>query len=312
MSDNQTLLCDIGGTHARFARLSEIGAYDNFKKYKLNEFDAFEDIIRNYLDDSGLTFTAARFAAAREAVNGVIAYKRSIYDPDYEINFPALQKNFQWNECRHLLDLEAGGMGLRALHANQSKTVIPNTKAPLNDNPVLISVGTGIAHALVSSQSVSRSTDGHFLPITVTDEHRKVEAYIRKRKDKNLSLIMEDFVSGRGLRMITTSVSGVNCEGMNNDDFVKHLHMNPDAVRLFFEFLGLYAHNVITVSGHYGGLFLTGGVIDRLVENNLTDWDAFHACFNPSMLPVVKDRLSSVAIHYLLHDELPLLGLTTL
>ena len=66
MSNNQkTLLCDMGGTHARFANLVSKGEYSDFKKYRLNEFDSFSAIIQKYMDDCGLKFTHARFAVAR-------------------------------------------------------------------------------------------------------------------------------------------------------------------------------------------------------------------------------------------------------
>jgi glucokinase len=99
---------------------------------------------------------------------------------------------------------------------------------------------------------------------------------------------------------------------MGNDDFFDHLKQHPNATRLFFEFLGLHAHNLVSVTGFYGSVYLAGGVIDHLIQNKLSDWDAFETYFRPNMLPTVTARLESTSVEYVLHDELPLLGLTTL
>ena len=51
MTDQKTtLICDTGGTHARFACSNASGHMDHFYKYALNDFAAYEDIIQTYLD----------------------------------------------------------------------------------------------------------------------------------------------------------------------------------------------------------------------------------------------------------------------
>ena len=309
---NNILLCDMGGTHARFARLDGHGAYSQFEKYKLNEFSAFGDIIQTYMDDTGLSFSKARFAVARQPENGVITYKRFAGDPDYEINFPALERQFGWFDCIYLNDLEAAAHGANALQADQMQEVVPATKTPVTENKVVISVGTGVGHAGIYGRDILKTAGGHYLPVTVTEEQRKVEAFIRDRKDASLSLIMEDFVSARGLKMITEYITGQSVDDLSDEALFETLKSQPHAIRLFFEFLGLHAHNLVSVFGFYGGLYLAGGVIDHLVKHNLTDWNAFTAYFKPPMLQTIHDRMDGCAVNYVLHDELPLLGLTTL
>ncbi len=90
------------------------------------------------------------------------------------------------------------------------------------------------------------------------------------------------------------------------------LRTQPKAIALFFEFLGLYAQNLVSVMGFYGGVYLTGGVIDYLIKNELADWNSFEKFLRPAMVNVVKQRLNSCPVKYILHDELPLLGLSTL
>lgn len=312
MSNNQNiLLCDIGGTHARFARYIKRGEYHDYKKYRLDSADSFDRIIQNYLDDSGVEFDSASFAVARTAVDGVIAYKRFAGDPDYVIDFPALQKAFGWVRLDYMNDLAAAAHGTKVLQKQQTKMVAAPVNPPRNRDKVLVSVGTGVGHAfIVNEEQVLRTHGGHMLPVTVTAEQRDIEKFIRDKKEETLSLITEDFVSPRGLRMMTEYLTGRENMTMGHDEFADELKKCPDAVRLFFEFLGLHVHNLVSVTGFYGGVYLSGGVIDFLVQDKLTNWDAFDDYFRPSMVNVVNDSLGGVAVEYVTETDLPLIGLT--
>lgn len=302
----------MGGTHARFAKYEAQGEYSYFKKYRLNDFESFEDIVEQYYAYTQKKYDVFYFATALMPVGKIIGYKKFKGEHTYNINMEELQTYFNWKNLIHKMDSEAAGLGLRLLKSDKIKIILTNTLPPINDKKILISVGTGVLHCLVTDHFVSTFTDGHSLPITVTEEHRKIESFIRRKKGGDLSLIMEDFVSGRGLRAIAEYTSAFPNDDMSPDEFMQDLKNNPDAVRLFFEFLGLYAHNIVSLTGFYGGVYLTGGVIDNLIKNNLVDWDAFERYLRPPMLPVVNDRLNSTSVSYVLHDELPLLGLTTL
>ena len=307
---NNILLCDLGGTHARFAKFETVGTYSNFKKYRLNDFTAFDDIVQKYHDDTGLHFQSARFSVARTPNNGRIEYQRHAGDPDYVIDFNVVESKFGWVNVLYLNDLEVAAHGLLVLSEKDIETVIKSKGQPWDDNKIIISVGTGIGHAGILNGQIMRTCGGHFLPVTVTENQRKIESFVRRKKDKDFSLIMEDFVSGRGLRMIAEYMMGISNDDVTPEEFMQDLKNHPDVVTLFFEFLGLYAHMVTNVSGMYGGVYLTGGVIDNLINHGLTDWDAFHTFFKSKMVSVVENRLNGCSINYILNDELPLLGLT--
>jgi len=302
----------MGGTHARFAKFESKGHYSNFRKYRLNDFTSFEDIVSLYMQEEKNHFNQAHFALARTPIKGRIEYNRHSGDPDYIIDFNIVQNKFNFDNFNWINDLEAGAHGIKILENSHLENILESNKQEWNQNKILISVGTGVGHAGILNDRVLSTAGGHYLPITVNEEHRKIEKFIRKGKDESLSLIMEDFVSGRGLRAIAEYVSAFPNDDLSPEDFMKDLKNHPDAVRLFFEFLGMYAHNVVSVTGFYGGVYLTGGVIDNLIRNDLTNWDAFEQYFKPPMLSVVNDQLNSASVNYVLHDELPLLGLTTL
>lgn len=311
------LLCDLGGTHARFARYVSRGQYDHFKKYRLQDFTAFEDIIRAYYDETGQTFQSARFATATDPINGVINYSRFAGDPIAHIDFNLCEQKFGWipQNVRYLNDLEAGAYGLPLLSDDTVKCICRQkneSNIQWNNHKILISIGTGAGHAALFHDHVLRTVGGHFLPVTVTEEHRKVEQYIKQSKNNDLSLIAENFVSARGLSMIAEILIGKSYKDIPFEDLLNDLHNYPDVIRLFFEFLGIHVQTIVSVMGFYGGVYLGGGVMDHLIKNNLTNWDAFEAYFRPNMVSVVNDRLYATPVYYILHDEMPLLGLTTL
>lgn len=310
--NNNILLCDMGGTHARFAKFISEGEYSNFQKYRLNDFDSIEEIIQKYIYASGVEFNDARFAVARTPRDGVISYKRFAGDPDYIIDFNKIKKHFLWSNMNLLNDLEAGAYGTKCITDGQIETVIPSKGNKWNDNKILISVGTGVGHACITNNEILKTGGGHFLPVTVTKEHRDLEQFISNKKGGDAGIIMEDFVSGRGLRMMSEFISGKSNDELSPHEFMEDLKNYPQAVRLFFEFLGLHAHTLVCVTGFYGGVYLTGGVIDNLIKNGLVNWNAFEQYFAYEKMSGVLDRLQSVSINYVLHDELPLLGLTVI
>lgn len=258
-----------------------------------------------------MTFGHARFSVARTPVDGIIRYKRFAGDPDYEINFPTLEAQFGWTNCVYLNDLEAGAHGANHVGQNQLKTLIQGS-AEINQHKVLISVGTGVGHAGMMDGHILRTAGGHHFPVTVTHEHRDLESFVRTQKGADDALIMEDFVSARGLRTIAAFISKESNDRLSNAEFMAYLKNYPDATRLFYELLGLYAQNLVSIMGFYGGVYITGGVIDYLIKYDLADWNSFRRFARPADMTSVFWRFETVPVHYVLHDELPLLGLTTL
>jgi len=312
MSNNKNiLLCDMGGTHARFAKYVSKGTYSDFKKYRLNDFKSFSDIIEKYIAQVGQSFQTARFACARAPVDGVIQYKRHAGDPDYLIDFNAIKTQFLWDDLTVLNDLSAGAYGLPLLSDTQTKIILKNNVQPWNDRKIIISVGTGVGHSGVHNNQILDTPGGHYFPPIITDEHKRLESFIRNNKDKNFALIIEDFVSGHGLRSITEFISNKSNNDLKPDEFINHLKHYPDAIRLFFEFLGIHANTITAATGYYGGVYLAGGVIDNLIINNLTDWKAFEKYFRPALVQSMTHRLNGTSVSYVTHDELPLLGLTS-
>lgn len=304
------LLADIGGTHARLAVLDTSGTYKKFQKYRLDEFSAFSEIIHTYQLDAGATFKSARFSMARTPVDRVISYKRFAGDPDYKIDFNELEKEFGWSPLLIFNDLEAAAMGLSVLPADSADLVVSPQGGRENAAKVLVSVGTGVGHAYVAPQGIFKTHGGHFIPPLLNDRHHAFMRFVAGKKADGLSLIAEDFVSSRGLVMAAEFVTGRNYGDAFSPDLRQALRAYPEITRLFFQALGVHAHILVSATGFYGGVYITGGVIDHLVDGDFADWQAFQEGFYNKMVSVVDRSLRSTPVYYVRERELPLLGLS--
>ena len=131
--------------------------------------------------DVDMAFDTARFAVARTPDNGVIKYKRFAGDPDYEINFPAMEAQFGWLNCLYFNDLAAAAFGVKALNDGQTKCVINATLPSVTNNKIIISVGTGVGHAGITDTQILQTAGGHYLLLS-PDEHQALMRFIRQRK----------------------------------------------------------------------------------------------------------------------------------
>jgi len=124
----------------------------------------------------------------------------------------------------------------------------------------------------------------------------------------------ENLVSGPGLQNLHDAVcliAGRKKKAQRAGEILGHPDNpeNAQALRLFHEFMGLAA-NTAVVAGHgYGGLYLTGGMVDRLNAGNLFDFDSFSACFSlPSVSSVERD-LAATQIALVKEPHLAMRGL---
>src|SRR5690606_29965745 len=77
------------------------------------------------------------------------------------------------------------------------------------------------------------------------------------------------------------------------------LYDEQTALRLFHEFLGLFAATAVVAGNAYGGLYLTGGVLERLVEKDMFDVDHFLSFFHLNAVESVRQALLDTPVIYI-------------
>jgi glucokinase len=281
------VLADLGGTNLRLSKDDGV----TIAKFKLTDYTSFENVLLEFTPD----ISALYLASAITPLGGIIEDKRFSKDAHWRIDLNALGfKTYVLN------DLEAAAYGLGNLPKDQAQTLVEATQAQrlfVNPPKLLIGIGTGIGHAFLFEDDaghkfVQRTHGGHVPAFGVTEEQNSLIARLReKRSVTGRDLIMENIIGGKGLMAL--------CDDIGQDN----------ATRLFWEFLGLYTNMVVSLTGAYGGVYLSGGTIDLLVEEDKADIESFKNFFLRPMVDSVNESLSSTPIYYCKDLNLPVLGL---
>ncbi len=289
------VLADLGGTHLRLAKATDPSSV---RKYKIEGYHAIEDVLREFAPD----MTEFYLAAAIHPRDGMIEDRRFGEKSHWVIDLEKLRREFSLKKLIVLNDLEAAAYGLSALKETQVDLLLPaaDTKPHFDHPPkLLVGVGTGIGHAFLFERPghlpfVQRSHGGHMAAFGVTAEQQDVINTLRKKNAQNRDFIFEDIVSGYGVQSLLP------------------LFGEKEAVRYFWEFFGLYCNVLVSVAGAYGGVYLTGGLMDEWVTGSKIDMVSFRAFFVQNMVPVVVESLSSTPVFYCKEPNLPILGLSRL
>lgn len=284
------ILADLGGTNLRLARAEKPDAISTFL---IKDHISFESVLDNFAPDAQKLL----LASAITPLEGVIEDVRFDRTAHWRIDLKQLAKRMSVSV---LNDLEAAAYGLTRLDQKSLPLLCKPTAEQTQFScppKILISIGTGIGHAFVFEKPgwpplVQRTHGGWIMPFGATDEHFRIIDTMRAHKDRGRDFIMEDIVSGHGLWTLQDLIG------------------KPDATRLFWEFLGLYCNTLATVSGGYGGIYLTGGIIDDMAADKAFDSDSFRRFFVRPLAASVVESLSATPVYYCHDINMTILGLS--
>lgn len=270
------ILADIGGTFCRFCVLDDQGRMTEPVVYKVQDYKDFKTAVQAFLRDAGFD-AKGRSPELHLAVAAC---------PKQDGKTWAFTNNNPWtireneNNIRTILnDLEAAAHGLRSLDEVQNAT------AESHDlRFAVIGVGTGLGHAYLNYRArenlwhVTATHGGHVNAASggSQDNEAILRAIAAARTTRQGPAIYEEVVSGLGLLNIyqaMRALKGLDCAYRNPQDFFTALPVDDDifknALSAFHQFLGFYIQAVCVISHAYDGVFLCGGVIDTLHQNNL-------------------------------------------
>lgn len=284
------VLADLGGTHLRLAKA---GDTNHIQKFVITDYPDIETVLRGFCKNIDVLY----LAAAIQPRNGIIEDKRFGDKSHWIIHLETLQKNLGVRKILVVNDLEAAAYGLLAAK-DMALLVKPthNQTHFINPPKLIVGVGTGIGHAYLFGQEdshafVQRSHGGHMPPLATTPQQHEILAKIKTVKPSSRDMIVEDIVSGAGLKNLQLFLE------------------KPQSFKLFAEFLGAYCNGLVSACGAYGGVYLTGGVMDDFMQEGTFDIGAFETFFKPAMVPVVQESLSSTPVYYIRETNMPVLGL---
>lgn len=300
------LVIDIGGTFMRLA-LSEDGKtfINDPQKLKCDRYSSLQDALLNFVQaEKKSPQDIKTISIARSGRNA------------WEIDNTSITRNFP-SACLSVVnDFEANALGLinaapdDVVHLGGMK-MVPDTTLPR----AVIGSGTGLGLAYIANGIVHRTHGGHMLPALTTAEQISLFGELQKLKTDKTIPIYEDALSGNGLLNIYKILSGRNhldCEYSDTHHLLAEGRNNPlvqQSLKFYHEILGQFAHQVLAFGGAYGGLFLTGGITDRLISHDLFDKEAFLEALYQETVPVVLDDVRKTPIFWVKDEFISLGGL---
>ncbi len=303
------LLCDAGGTHARFAISKDGQQIEDPQKIKISDFPDFSSIASHFLNSQNVK------------VQDITEFRLSLGDRNtWNIT---QEKIAQCMTRAHLIkinDFEANAYGIA--YATNDQFVLlnrPTGTASKGTSKCVMGVGTGLGHAYIidtkSGPYIQRSHGAHMIPATLNQSQVELYQSLQKFKQDQTCPIYEDMLSGSGIwhmYQLACEAAHTHVEYTDTNDMLNRGRNDPlvqQILAVFHENLGIYAHQLTAFGFSYKGIYLTGGIIDRLVGNNLWDQGSFEKTFKQNNVPIVSADVEATPLYWVKDEYIALTGL---
>jgi len=303
----KTILADIGGTHARFATVED-GVLARIEKIAVNGFATLQDALASYSNDNGALYIAT---AAWPWPDGSWRFAR----PDRWVIVPRDLEAAGWKVSYIGNDFGAGARGALALGPEHLYEVQKrgDSEMPQNRFAVLGS-GTGLGLAYVQEGRIHETFGGQMEIPRRTDEHHTLLKLIKRLKDDGREVSAEDVISGPGLMLLYKAACMLHGRRLEDVDFALLLENRDDPIyslplRLYHEFLGMFAQQAVIYGHAFAGLFLDGGVLHKMVDAQAFDRERFLRFFIGEPVPIVKAQLNAMPVNIVTDPYVALRGL---
>lgn len=301
------VLADIGGTHVRFALCGDNGP-ENIKKHEVSAFKNVEQALAEYSADKGKLYIAT---AAWPHADGTWQFAR----PDRWIINPDNLEKVGWSLQYIGNDFGAGARGAVSLGKDELHEVQAAGENNIpQDRAAVLGSGTGLGMAFVRDGQVYETYGGQMEVPQRTDEQHTVVWLIKRLKEDDRPVSAEDIISGPGLVFLYQAACMIHGQPVTDcqpDELLKTKDefLSSFALRLYHEFLGLFAHQAVIYGHAYKALYLDGGVLHRLVENSAFDTDRFLEFFIGDPLPLIKKQIEAMPVNIVTDPYVTLRGL---
>ena len=269
-SGKQRLVADVGGTNTRIALFDEpSGQLSAVATYINRDYDSFEAVLQHWLaqlNTPGPEHACIAVAAPPSAD------RVNMINMDWSFSMSAIARSFGFAHSRRINDFEANAYALEHLGPDDLVCIHPG--ATTSAHLATVGPGTGLGGASVShlnSSSLVRSGEPGFMSLSPgTEYERALFDLIRKDSPE---LYAELLVSGPGLlrlyrgvcrleqvAAVIDSPEGISREALGGADI-----QCQTALGIFCGLLGSVCGDFVLANGAYGGLFLTGGILPRMI-----------------------------------------------
>ena len=308
------LIGDIGGTNVRFA-LADASkpTYSQVISYECAEFASADEAICHYLRQIGAPKPQfICIAAAGPVADGHVLFTNN----NWSMDVGELESDFEGAKVHLLNDFEAAAYALPMLQKKDCLRIGSLPRAQLKDADYtvgLIGPGTGLGAGGLCQR------DGRVFPIVSEAGHvgfapeTQVQMEILEHLRNEFDRVSDErLVSGRGIVNIYHALVKIHNRKVTHNSAKEVFAMaarNPDsiaaeAVQVFYEILGQSAGNLALSIGAYDGIYIGGGIVQRVPEMMVNS--RFRSGFE--LKGRYRSMMEKVPTQMILHSHPGLLG----
>jgi glucokinase len=305
---------DLGGTKSNLGlfdvKAGKLARVAN-KRYATADHGGLEEVVTDFLKETGGKVTAASFGIAGPVVQNRV----------HATNFPwivdgaAMAKHLGIGRVRLLNDLEAAAFGISVMEASDLEVIHPGVTTP-EANRVVIAAGTGLGEAILfwdGKQHLPMATEGGHADFAPHTQQQAELWKFLKQRDEYVSI--EIILSGGGFKRVHEFL----------DPKVRHDFDEPGVdpapeitkrglsgacpvcaatLDLWVDIYGSEAGNLAVRAVARGGIFVAGGIAVKILPKMT----------NGRFAAAVKDKekmvsfLEQIPVVVVLNEECPLMG----
>ncbi len=269
--DNDILVGDVGGTHARFA-IVDVSGPRAVLKHRLDlqqEFPTFSAALRTYIEHCGLSTVPASTVMA--VAGPVTAGRVRFTNRQWEISEDAL-RDFGFSEALLINDFVALAFAVEVLDERDLHVIGPAIEG-LNGAPIsILGPGTGFGVSCLARDGdrvVPIATEGGHIGFAPCNETEL--AVLRHLWKKFERVTIERILSGPGLENIyqgMAQLGGREVVALSAAQITEKAARGEagcrEALQLFCSVFGAVAGDIALVHGARGGVYIAGGIAQKI------------------------------------------------
>ena len=304
------LVADFGGTHLRIGF-----SYDkqivNLSKIRYEKKLLPLELILDYISNNNLSFDQVRVCAAGPVENDKI----EITNNGLEISKQVIVDALKIDDVAIFNDAEAACYYLPEIE-NGSYLKI-NSMEPKNNTFAYIALGTGLGVSCVKKhmgKSIVISGEGGYSHLPYPESNKSSREVVNIIQNDFPRISCERLISGPGIALIYNALMKINDHNneLSSEEIVNIALKDKNGYEymscsILFELLGELSASIALIYGARGGVFLGGGLLERLYP--IMPQDLLLKNF---LIPGrMKDYVKSIPLNIIKDDLISLKGCST-
>jgi len=265
------LIADVGGTNIRLAMLDD-GIQSHLECFKCDDFESLETVVAHYLETKQDIIVVDACFGIAGPVHGEVFTMTNL---GWTFSVQSLKDSIGFNNVYFINDYTAISMSIPQL-GSDDLTPIHNVDGDDDAPRIICGPGTGLGVAQLTK------VDGYFECISGEGGHAEF-APNNLRQVKVLEALMDKFdhvaverlLSGQGIVNIFQALAKVDKIDPPQFDasqisqrFIKQSDpLCVETMELFCDVLAQYLGNMVLTSGAFGGVYIAGGIIPRIIND---------------------------------------------